>query len=51
MESFFALLQKSNLYRRRWTTRDALRIAIISWIGRTMTKKVEHRDPVATTRA
>ena len=35
MESFFALLQKNVLNRRPWTTRDQLRIAIVSWIERT----------------
>jgi putative transposase len=35
MESFFALLQKNVLDRRRWATRDELRIAIITWIERT----------------
>jgi putative transposase len=35
MESFFALLQKNVLNRRRWTTRDELRIAIVTWIERT----------------
>jgi transposase InsO family protein len=35
MESFFALLQKNVLDRRRWTTRQDLRIAIITWIERT----------------
>jgi transposase InsO family protein len=35
MESFFALLQKNVLDRRRWTTRDDLRIAIVTWIERT----------------
>ena len=35
MESFFALLQKNVLNRRRWETRDELRIAIVSWIERT----------------
>ena len=35
MESFFALLQKNVLDRRRWTSRDELRIAIITWIERT----------------
>lgn len=35
MESFFSLLQKNVLNRRRWTTRDDLRIAIITWIERT----------------
>ena len=35
MESFFALLQKNVLNRRTWTTRDELRIAIVTWIERT----------------
>ena len=35
MESFFALLQKNVLDRRRWTTRNDLRIAIVTWIERT----------------
>ena len=35
MESFFALLQTNVLNRRRWTTRDELRIAIVTWIERT----------------
>jgi transposase InsO family protein len=35
MESFFSLLQKNVLNRRRWTTRDELRLAIITWIERT----------------
>src|SRR5215475_10793936 len=35
MESFFALLQKNVLDRRRWETRDQLRLAIIIWIERT----------------
>ena len=35
MESFFSLLQKSVLDRRRWATRDELRIAIVTWIERT----------------
>ena len=35
MESFFALLQKNVLNRRRWETRDQLRVAIVSWIERT----------------
>jgi len=33
-ESFFALLQKNILSRRRWTTRDELRLAIVTWIER-----------------
>ena len=35
MESFFALLQKNVLNRKRWATRDELRIAIVTWIERT----------------
>ncbi len=35
MESFFALLQKNVLDRRRWDTRDQLRSAIVSWIEQT----------------
>ena len=35
MESFFSLLQKNVLDRRHWTTRDQLRIAIVTWIDRT----------------
>jgi putative transposase len=35
MESFFALLHKNVLDRKRWHTREELRIAIISWTERT----------------
>ena len=35
MESFFALLQKNVLDRKRWRTREELRIVIITWIERT----------------
>ena len=35
MESFFALLQKNVLNRRRWQSFDQLRLAIVSWIERT----------------
>ena len=35
MDSFFALLQKNVLDRRSWTTREQLRIAIVTWIERT----------------
>ena len=35
MESFFSLLQKNVLDRRRWDTREQLRIAILTWIERT----------------
>lgn len=35
MESFFALLQKNVLDRKRWETREELRLAIVTWIERT----------------
>ena len=35
MESFFALLQKNVLDRRRWPTRQDLHLAIVTWIERT----------------
>jgi putative transposase len=35
MESFFALLQKNVLDRRRWATREDLRLAIVTWIEAT----------------
>jgi transposase InsO family protein len=35
MESFFALLQKNVLNRRRWATRQGLRLAIVTWIEKT----------------
>ena len=35
MESFFALLQKNVLDRRRWATRQDLRISIVTWLERT----------------
>ncbi|MEU3395611.1 IS3 family transposase [Streptomyces filamentosus] len=35
MESFFSLLQKNVLDRRSWSTREELRIAIVTWIERT----------------
>jgi transposase InsO family protein len=35
MESFFALLQRNVLDRRRWASRQDLRIAIVTWIERT----------------
>jgi putative transposase len=34
MESFFSLLQKNVLDRRRWGSREDLRIAIVTWIER-----------------
>ena len=35
MESFLALLQNNVLDRRTWTTREELRISIVTWIERT----------------
>lgn len=35
MESFLSRLQKNVLNRRRWQTRDQLRLAIIVWIETT----------------
>src|SRR5699024_2097563 len=35
MESSFSLLQKNVLDRKRWTTREELRLAIITWIEKT----------------
>jgi hypothetical protein len=35
MDSFFALLQKNVLDRRRWAIREELRVAIGTWIERT----------------
>jgi putative transposase len=43
MESFFSLLQKNVLDRRRWTTREELRIAIITWIERTYHRRRRQR--------
>lgn len=42
MESFFALLHKNVLDRRSWTTREHLRIAIVTWIARTYHRR--HRQ-------
>ena len=43
MESFFALLQKNVLDRQRWTSRDQLRLAIITWIERTYHRRRRQR--------
>jgi putative transposase len=43
MESFFALLQKSVLNRKRWSTREELRLAIITWIEGTYHRKRRQR--------
>ena len=43
MESFFALLQRNVLDRRRWSTRHELRLAIITWIERTYHRRRRQR--------
>lgn len=43
MESFFSLLQKNVLDRKRWTTRDELRVAIVIWIERTYHRRRRQR--------
>ena len=43
MESFFSLLQKNVLDRQRWTTREELRIAIVTWIERTYHRRRRQR--------
>lgn len=43
MGSFFALLQKNVLNRRRWATREELRLAIITWIEGTYYRKRRQR--------
>jgi putative transposase len=43
MESFFSLLQNNVLDRRTWTTRDELRLAIITWIERTYHQRRRQR--------
>jgi transposase InsO family protein len=43
MESFFALLQRNVLDRQRWTTREDLRLAIITWIEKTYRRRRRQR--------
>jgi transposase InsO family protein len=43
MESFFALLQKNVLDRQRWSDREQLRLAIITWIERTYHRRRRQR--------
>ena len=43
MESFFSLLQNNVLNRRRWTSREQLRLAIITWIERTYHRRRRQR--------
>lgn len=43
MESFFALLQKNVLNRQRWSSREELRLAIVTWIERTYHRRRRQR--------
>ncbi|MBT1620551.1 IS3 family transposase [Curtobacterium flaccumfaciens pv. poinsettiae] len=43
MESFFALLQQNVLNRRRWASREQLRLAIVHWIEGTYHRKRRQR--------
>ena len=43
MESFFALLQKNVLDRKRWSSREELRLAIVIWIERTYHRRRRQR--------
>jgi putative transposase len=43
MESFFSLLQKNVLNRKRWETRTELRLAITTWIERSYHRKRRQR--------
>ena len=43
MESFFSLLQKNVLDRRRWPNREELRAAIVVWIERTYHRRRRQR--------
>lgn len=42
-QSFFALLQKNVLDRQRWSSREELRLAIVTWIERTYHRKRRQR--------
>jgi putative transposase len=43
MESFFSLLQRNVLDRKRWQTRDELRLAIVVWIEAKYHRKRKQR--------
>lgn len=43
MKSFFALVQKNVLDRQRWSTREQLRLAIVTWIEKTAHRKRRQR--------
>ncbi len=46
MDGFFSLLQKKVLNRKRWDTREELRLAIVTWIERTY-HRADDRNPSA----
>jgi transposase InsO family protein len=43
MESFFSLLQKNVLNKKRWQSRLALRLEIVTWIERTYNRRRRQR--------
>jgi putative transposase len=43
MESFFSLLQKNVLNKKRWQSRQELRLEIITWIQRTYHRRRRQR--------
>jgi putative transposase len=43
MESFFALLQKNVLDRQRWSNREELRLAIVTWIEKSYHRRRRQR--------
>jgi len=43
MESFFSLLQKNILNKKRWQTRQELRLEIVTWIERTHHRRRRQR--------
>ncbi|KQR21327.1 hypothetical protein ASF76_13795 [Microbacterium sp. Leaf151] len=45
MENFFPLQQKNVVNRGSWTTRDELRIAIVTWIDKTYHRRRRQSRP------
>ena len=43
MEFFFTLLRRNGFDRQRWTTREGLRLSIITWIERTYHRRRRQR--------
>ena len=43
MESFFSLLQKNVMNKKRWSTRQELRMEIVAWIKRTYHRRHRQR--------